>query len=229
MTRRLKYDIPGVDWRVTLEEVSERGWSEIFGADVAKPLPLVVEIGFGRGEFLQHLAEAEPETAFVGVEYSRKRVLKLARRLARTGARNVRLVECTAQELVADALEDGSVSCFWINFPDPWPKKRHFKRRLIQPDFVAALCRRLVPGGLLRVATDHPEYAEWIDEVLRADPRLENRYAPEPFRSEVPGRMPTAYELEWRALGRSCHFFEYAKGAPATREGATGPPRPKPS
>jgi len=217
MTRRLKYDIPGVDWRVTVPEVTERGWPDIFGADVAKPLPLVVEIGFGRGEFLLHLAETEPETAFVGVEYSRKRVLKLARRLARTPTRNVRLVEATAQEVVADALGDDSVSCFWVNFPDPWPKKRHFRRRLIQPDFVAALCRRLAPGGALRISTDHPDYAEWIDEVLREAAGIENRYAPDPFRPEAPGRMPTAYELEWRALGRSFHFFEYAK-----RGGAVG-------
>jgi tRNA (guanine-N7-)-methyltransferase len=211
MSRALKHDIPGIDFRVGLAEVAERGFPEIFGADVAKPLPLVLEIGFGRGEFLLHLAAEQPETAFVGIEYSSKRVLKLARRLARSTLRNVRLVEARAEELVAEGLPDASVSCCWVNFPDPWPKKRHFKRRLIQPEMVAALRARLEPGGLLRLATDHSGYAEWIDEVLRAAPGLENRYAPDPFRPEAPGRMPTAYELEWRALGRSLHFFEYAR------------------
>ena len=211
MSRALKYDIPGIDFRVDFAEASERGFPEIFGADVAKPLPLVLEIGFGRGEFLLHLAEASPETAFVGVEYSAKRVLKLARRLARSTLHNVRLIEATAEELVTDALPDASLSCCWVNFPDPWPKKRHFKRRLIQPAFIAALRERLELGGRLRVATDHPDYADWIDGVLRAARGLENCYAPDAYRAEAPGRMPTAYELEWRALGRSLHFFEYAR------------------
>jgi tRNA (guanine-N7-)-methyltransferase len=214
MSRSLKHDIPGIDFRVDLGAAAELGLPQLFGADVAKPLPLVLEIGFGRGEFLMHLAEASPETAFVGVEYSGKRVLKLARRLARSPLRNVRLFEARAEELVAEVLPPASVSCCWINFPDPWPKKRHFKRRLIQPAFVAALRERLVPGGLLRIATDHPGYAEWIDEVLSAAPGLVNRYAPDAFRPEAPGRMSTAYELEWRALGRPLHFFEYARRDP---------------
>jgi tRNA (guanine-N7-)-methyltransferase len=211
MSRALRYDIPGIDFRVDLATAAERGFPELFGADVAKPLPLVLEIGFGRGEFLVHLAQASPETAFVGVEYSAKRVLKLARRIARTPLRNVRLFEATAEQLVREVLPPVSISCCWINFPDPWPKKRHFKRRLIQPPFAAALRERLVPDGLLRIATDHPGYAEWIDEVLSAAEGLENRYAPDRFRPEAAGRPPTAYELEWRALGRSLHFFEYAR------------------
>jgi tRNA (guanine-N7-)-methyltransferase len=108
-------------------------------------------------------------------------------------------------------LPDASVSQFWINFPDPWPKKRHAKRRLIQPAFAALLARRLVPGGSLDVATDHEGYAVWIDEVLSAEPRLENVFAPDRFRREVQGRSPTAYEREWRALGRDLHFFRYAR------------------
>jgi tRNA (guanine-N7-)-methyltransferase len=211
MSRSLKYDIPGIDFRVELAAAAERGFGELFGADLAKPLPLVLEIGFGRGEFLMHLAEASPETAFVGVEYSSKRVLKLARRIARSPLRNVRLIEATAEQVVAEALLPASVCCCWVNFPDPWPKKRHFKRRLIQPAFVSALRERLVPGGALHIATDHPGYAEWIDEVLSAAHGLENRCAPDRFRAEALGRMPTAYELEWRALGRSLHFFEYAR------------------
>lgn len=211
MGRRQKHDIPGVDWRVSVSEARERGWPALFGSDVPKPLPLVLEIGFGRGEFLMAQAEAAPDTPFVGVEVSRKRVLKMARRLAKTPLRNVRLVEATAQEVVQEALPDESIASAWINYPDPWPKKRHFKRRLIQPGFVALLVRRLVEGGALRIATDHPGYAEWIDGVLSATPGLANRYAPDAFRSEVPGRMATAYELEWRAEGRSLHYFEYVR------------------
>jgi len=218
VSRTLKHDIPGADWRVGVDEALRRGWHGLFAGDVPAPLQLVVEIGFGRGEFLMELAEREPKTAFVGIEYSFKRVLKMARRLARTSLRNVRLVQAPAEQVVRDTLGDASVSTFWINFPDPWPKKRHFKRRLLQRDFVALLARRLAPGGLLHVATDHPGYAEWIDEVLRAEPRLENCFAPAAFRADVPGRRPTAYELEWRALGRPLHFFGYARRRP-TRAG----------
>jgi len=211
MTRRIKLDIPGTDWRVGLEEAAAKGWPALFAGDVAEPLPLVVELGFGRGEFLLDLATREPQRPFVGVEVSFKRTLKMARRLARLPLRNVRLIQGLAEAVVREALPDAGVACFWINFPDPWPKARHARRRLVQPPFVELLSRRLAPGGALRVATDDPEYAAWIDEVLRGAPELENRHAPEPFLRQEEGRMPTAYELEWRALGRPLHFFHYAR------------------
>jgi tRNA (guanine-N7-)-methyltransferase len=211
LTRRLKLDIPGPDRRVGLAEIAERGWPALFAGDVASPLPLVVELGFGRGEFLLGLAEASPEQAHVGVELSFKRSVKMARRLARGPLRNVRLVQGRAEQVVEEALPDASVACFWINFPDPWPKKRHARRRLIQPELVAGLVRRLAPGGSLRVATDDASYALWIDAVLRGLPELENRHAPQPFLREEAGRTQTAYEVEWRALGRPLHFFHYVK------------------
>ena len=175
MARKLKHDIPGTDWRVSLDEVREKGWPAIFEG---RPRPLVVEIGFGRGEFLMDLAEREPEQPLVGIEYSAKRTLKMARRLARTELRNVRLLEAPAEAVLRDALSDGCVGRFWINFPDSWPKKRHWRRRLLQPAVVALLARRLTPGGELEIATDHPGYAEWIDGVLRAAPGLQNRHEP---------------------------------------------------
>ena len=174
-------------------------------------MPLVVEIGFGRGEFLLELATRHPEQAFVGVEYSYKRALKMTRRVAKLGLANLVLVEAPAEQVLREALSDASVACFWLNFPDPWPKKRHFRRRVVQTDTLAWIARRLVPGGLLRIATDHAGYAEWIDEHLAASPELANCYAPERWRPGVEGRSATAYELEWRALGRSFYFFEYAR------------------
>ena len=219
MSRALQYDIPGHDWRVDLEALASSGWRAAFGTEVPADAPLVVEIGFGRGEFLMDLAADAPRTAFLGVEYSFKRTLKLARRIARTPLVNVRLVCATAEQVVGEVLPDASVSCFWINFPDPWPKKRHARRRLLQPDFVSALAERLQPGGVLNVATDHPDYALWIDEVLAAS-ALENAYAPEPFRRQVDDRKPTAYELKWRAEGRAFHFFRYLRPSPGA-----APPR----
>jgi len=211
MSRKLKTDIPGIDWRVPIADAREHGFAKIFAGRVAHPLPLVVEIGFGRGEFLLELAQREPEQAFVGIEVSYKRALKMARRLAKLTIANVAIVEGRAEEVLRDGLADASVACFWLNFPDPWPKKRHARRRFVQPETLALLARRLVPGGVLRIATDDPDYAEWIDAQLAAEPELENRYAPDRWRPAVLDRPATAYELEWRALGRSFHFFEYRR------------------
>src|SRR5690606_14323276 len=205
MSRRLKYDIPGPDRRVALDDVAAKGWEALF-PELPRPLRLVLEIGFGRGEFLLDLAARAPEVAHVGVEVSWKRVLKLARRLARTELVNVRLVHGRGEVVVEEAFAPASLEAVWINFSDPWPKKRHHRRRLVQPPLVAASAERLRPGGLLHVATDDVGYAEHIDAVLSAEPRLANDFAPDRWRPEVPGRMQTAYEQAWRAEGRPLHF-----------------------
>jgi tRNA (guanine-N7-)-methyltransferase len=209
--RRLKLDLPGPDWRVAVDEVRERGWDAIFGREPGGGVPLVVELGFGRGEFLMDLASNAPDVAHVGVEYSRKRVLKMARRVARTPLRNLRLVEARAELVVRECLAEGSVHAFWVNFPDPWPKHRHERRRLLQPELVHELALRLSPGGGLHVATDHTAYAAAIDAALSGEPLLHNLAGPAPWLAEVPGRKPTAYELAWRAEGRALHFFEYRR------------------
>ena len=213
MPRRTKTEIPGPDRRVTADEIREKGWAALFAGDLAAPLRLVIEIGYGRGEFLLDQAAREPGTAFVGVERSRKRTLKMARRLARTELANVRLFEGSGEEVAAELLAPGEVSVFWINFSDPWPKKRHWKRRLVQPAFVRVLATRLAPGGRLEVATDDPSYAEWIDAVLAGEPFLENLNAPATHAREAAGRMPTAYEREWRAKGRIPYFWSYRRTA----------------
>jgi tRNA (guanine-N7-)-methyltransferase len=211
MGRALKYDIPGDDWRRGLDEVATRGFEAVFAPDLPAPLRLVVEIGFGRGEFLLDLAAKHPDTAFVGIEVSFKRVLKMARRLARSGLRNVRLVEGRGQLLVEQVCPPGSVDAFWINFSDPWPKDRHAGRRLFQAPFVASIARALAPGGSLHVATDDGPYAEQISALLEDEPRLENDFVPERWRGEVEGRICTGYEETWRAEGRALHFFEYRR------------------
>jgi tRNA (guanine-N7-)-methyltransferase len=209
MARRLKLDIPGPDRRVLAADVLAKGWPALFGAE--PPLRLVLEIGFGRGEFLIDLALRAPAVAHVGVEISRKRVLKQARRLAKTEIANVRLVHGTGEEAIAELFAPASLDAVWINFSDPWPKKRHHRRRLVQAPLVAAIADRLVPGGVLHVATDDVPYAEHIDAVLAAEPRLANAFAPARWLADVPGRTPTAYELEWRAEGRPLHFFAYRR------------------
>ena len=211
MSRRLKFDIPGLDLRVDKDQVREKGWEALFAGDLPAPFPMVVEIGFGRGEFLRQLAALRPLVAHVGVDVSFKRVLKMARRLARNQIRNIRLIEGTGQEMVRELLPESSVETFWINFSDPWPKKRHHHRRLIQPPFVRDLAARLQPGGRVEIATDHEGYAGWIEQALAEEPLLENIHAPQPFLREVPGRMRTAYQIEWLKEGRSLCFWSYRK------------------
>jgi len=223
VTRRIDGGIPGPDRRVSALEILEKGWEAIFAPDLAPPLRLVVEVGFGRGEFLVDLARRRPTDAFVGIELSHKRTVKMARRLARLELGNVRLLEARAERAVEELFAPGSVSEFWVNFSDPWPKKRHFKRRLLQPAFVADLARRLAPGGTLEIATDDPSYAEWIDDVLAAEPLLENAHAPEPHLRDAPGRLRTSFEEEWRGKGRIPYFWTHRRASP----GAASPEEPR--
>ena len=215
MGRSLKYDIPGEDPRVSVSDVAAKGWAALFARSGEGSEPpvrqRVVEIGFGRGEFLLAMAEAAPDVEFVGIEISFKRTLKMARKVARAKLQNVRLIEGRAQVALRALFDPGTLHEIWVNFSDPWPKARHAHRRVLQPAFVADAASRLMPGGMLYVATDDVPYAHQIDEVLAGEPSLTNRYAPWPFLPEVEDRLRTGYEEQWRAAGRPLHFFAYAR------------------
>lgn len=159
------------------------------------------------------LAGSRPELPFLGVEVSRVRVEKAARRVVRAGLGNVFLVHAPAEYLLERVLPDACVVECWINFPDPWPKKRHHKRRLIRPDLVCQIVRVLVRGAPLHVATDHVEYADWIAGVLSSEGGLTNRNAPAPWSDRPPPRPETCYESEFRGEGRRIAYFEYQKRA----------------
>ncbi|MAJ60552.1 MAG: tRNA (guanosine(46)-N7)-methyltransferase TrmB [bacterium TMED88] len=232
MGRSLKYDIPGDDWRLSALDFFEaaspealdfsgpvaeakkggaRSIESLFAQTLEPPFEVVLEIGFGRGEFLLDLAARFPGTAFLGVEVSFKRVLKLARKLARAGLTNVRLLEARAENVVRDLLPAESLDEVWINFSDPWPKARHEGRRLIQPAFVSELTQCMKWGGQLHVATDDVPYAEQIAIALKEETELTSGHPSHSWLPEVPGRMHTGYEEEWRAAGRPLHFFEYRR------------------
>jgi tRNA (guanine-N7-)-methyltransferase len=176
--------------------------------------PVVLEVGFGRGEVLIDLARSDPARRYLGVEVSRKRVHKVARRVVRAEVSNARLVHATAELLLDRVLPAASIDECWINFPDPWPKKRHHKRRLIRPPVLARFAEILRPGARLHIATDHPGYAEWMAAALDSTPQLENLVAPERWSRTPPGRRQTAYEAEFLAEGRPIAYFEYRRPAP---------------
>jgi tRNA (guanine-N7-)-methyltransferase len=180
---------------------------------------VVLEIGFGRGEVLMEMARTAPERLFLGVEVSRKRAEKGARRIARAGIRNVRVVHATAEYLLSRVLPERSVSECWINFSDPWPKKRHHKRRLVRSETLCDLARVMRPGAALHVATDHAGYAEWIAEAFVRIDGFGNLHAPAPWSTERPERLGTAYEEEFLAEGRSIAYFDYRR--------ADDPPAPE--
>ena len=142
----------------------------------------MVEIGSGMGETTAEIAQANPEIDFIAIEVHRPGVGSLLKRIESVGLKNVRLVRHDAVEVLEQMIPDRSLAGIHLFFPDPWPKKRHHKRRLVQPAFVALAARKLAPGGYLHAATDWPEYAEQIEAVLASEPlfqpALEKRERP---------------------------------------------------
>jgi tRNA (guanine-N7-)-methyltransferase len=136
--------------------------------------PLVVEIGFGMGETTAQIAAADPARDFLGIEVYPAGVGSLLARIEAAGLRNLRIVQHDAVEVVRDMIAPGTLAGVHVYFPDPWPKKRHHKRRLIQPAFVALLASRLAPGGHLHCATDWEHYAVQMLDVLSREPLLAN-------------------------------------------------------
>jgi tRNA (guanine-N7-)-methyltransferase len=144
-------------------------------AAFGRAAPVVVEIGFGNGENLLALAAAEPDRDFLGIEVHRAGVGHLLLRAQEAGLRNLRVMRHDAVEVVERHLAPDSLDEILVLFPDPWHKKRHHKRRLVQPAFVTLLASRLRIGGRLQLATDWEPYARQMLEVLSAEPSLRNR------------------------------------------------------
>ncbi len=130
--------------------------------------PVHIEIGTGKGTFLLNQARAQPDNNFLGIEWARKYYRFAVDRIGRWGLTNVRIIRTDAATFLADFIPDNSVECFHIYFPDPWPKKRHHKRRFICPANLEHLIRCLRTGGQLKIATDHADYFEQIKTVLTA-------------------------------------------------------------
>lgn len=128
--------------------------------------PVHIEIGTGKGTFLLNQAGTQPGDNFLGIEWARKYYRYAVDRIGRWGLTNVRIIRTDAATFLADFVPDNSVECFHIYFPDPWPKKRHHKRRFICPANLEHLLRCLKTGGQLKIATDHAEYFEQIKQVL---------------------------------------------------------------
>jgi tRNA (guanine-N7-)-methyltransferase len=166
--------------------------------------PLVLEIGFGNGEGLAWMARHEPEKNFVGIEVHEPGVGRLLRQLADEGLDNVRIIMRDAVEVLDALVRPASLAEVRVYFPDPWPKKRHHKRRIVTPAFVDRVADCLDTGGLLHLATDWAPYAEWMLEVVGGCERLENLGSPW---VEQPAWRPQT-RFERRGLGRGHDIFD---------------------
>ena len=165
--------------------------SEVFGDEQ----PVQIELGIGKGRFLIDQAQRQPEVNFFGIEWARKYLRLALERCDKRGLTNVRLVRADAREFVEFFLPGNSVQAFHLYFPDPWPKKRHHKRRLFDEAFVREIIRALREGGVLRLATDHDEYFEVMVEILeRAEGLAEIEV--------VWDGVSTNYEDKFRARGK---------------------------
>lgn len=170
------------------------------GLTFGRTAPCVLEIGFGMGDATARVAAAQPGTDFIGIEVHAPGVGALLRRIGEQALGNVRLVQHDAVVVLSQMIAPAALAGVHLWFPDPWHKKRHHKRRLVQPDFVALLAERLAPGGYLHCATDWEPYAQQMLEVLSAEPTLVNRsgsgFAPRP-----PWRPLTKFEARGLKLG----------------------------
>jgi len=171
----------------------------------------VVEIGFGNGEALCFAASNEPERDFIGIEVHTPGVGKLLNDLAAAERSNVRVFKHDAVEVLRDEIVPESLSELRIYFPDPWHKKRHHKRRLIQPAFVALLASRLARGGRLHLATDWADYAEQMIAVVEAHRGFRNEAGPAGSVPRPPWRLPTRFEDRGLRLGHQVVDLLYRK------------------
>lgn len=154
-----------------------------YAATFGRTAPVVLEIGFGMGFTTAEIAAARPDTDFIGIEVHGPGVGNMFKLIAEQQLANVRVIQHDAVEVLRDMIPDGSLAGVHVYFPDPWPKKRHLKRRLIQSPLVAQLASKLAAGGYLHCATDIEDYGQQMLDVLSAEPLLENTadgFAPRP-------------------------------------------------
>jgi len=196
---RVAVPAPRLDPERAVEGLS---WGDVFANDG----PVEVEIGIGKGRFLLAAAELRPEVNHLGVEWANKYLRIAEHRAGKRGLTNVRFVRIDARELVTHGIPSSSVTAYYVFYPDPWPKKRHHKRRFLQAANVEHLARTLVPGGWLHVATDHAGYWEQIEPLLDGHAAFARQpeFGGEHFPLPADGPL-TNFEAKYEIEGRNRH------------------------
>lgn len=176
----------------------------------ARDAPKILEVGFGMGETTAAIAQAHAENDYLAIEVHTPGVGRLLRLISERGIANLRVVQYDAVEVLEHMIAPSALAAIHIFFPDPWPKKRHHKRRLIQPPFAALAASRLAPGGLLHLATDWENYALQMLKVLSAEPLLVN--TAQGFAQRPGTRPPTKFETRGLKLGHRVWDVVFKKG-----------------
>ena len=197
----------GLDYAPEARDGAPRDFDTAF----SRHAPRILEIGFGNGEALRYSAARDPARDHIGIEVHAPGVGRLLNALAEDGATNVRLYHHDAVEVLEREIADASLDEVRIYFPDPWHKKRHHKRRLVNPPFAALLVRKLAPGGRLHLATDWQDYAEQMWDVLDATPGLTNTAGPRGHVPRPDWRPQTHFESRGQRLGHGVWDLLYRR------------------
>ncbi|MBT5029289.1 MAG: tRNA (guanosine(46)-N7)-methyltransferase TrmB [Nitrospinaceae bacterium] len=187
-------------------------WQAQFG----NTQPLKLEIGFGMGNFLIEMAALEPHTNFIGMDFYHKGIRKLMTRIQKLQLDNIRVAYGDVRFKVPELFKDGELDTIYINFPDPWPKKRHYKRRLIKPDFVKLVAQKLAPKGRVLLATDFEVYAMEMLEFFNADPMFKNLAPDSGFLESREDLPKTKYQKNFINAGHKIYYLEYSRLGIAT-------------
>lgn len=203
----------GLDLWLKNYELPEQDKPWDLATEFMRQADTVVEIGFGMGTSLLTMALEHPELNYLGIEVHRAGVGSLAADLHEHGLSNVRIVAHDAVDVFRKQLLDDSLAGVQIFFPDPWHKKRHHKRRLIQSEFIQLLAKKVKPGGFIHCATDWQEYAEHILEVLSSEPSLSNKQAEGGYAPKPDSRPLTKFEQRGERLGHGVWDLIFLKRA----------------
>jgi len=195
-------------WYLKAEDLTQPAdWTAIFG----NCNPLVLEIGCGIGDFLVQVAGQQPDLNFIAIDFYNKGCYKTCRKVEKSGLTNVRVLREEARQFITERLPHNSLQQVYINCPDPWPKKRHRKRRLVNEQFVQFLHDYLRPGGDLYFATDFEDYGIDVATFMPQIPGFTNQLAPDLYRFELPGYPLSKYMKKFMAEGKQVRFVHYRK------------------
>lgn len=182
-------------------------WSRIFGNEN----PLALEIGCGIGDFIAKTALDRPDINFIAIDFYNKGCDKTCRRLEKLGITNVRVLRVEAREFIAEQIPADSLCAVYINCPDPWPKKRHRKRRLVNSAFVEFLKGYMISGAEFYFATDFEDYGEDVAGFMPQQQGFQNMLAPDLSRDDLEGYHRSKYMVKFMAEGKRIHFVHYRK------------------
>ena len=190
-----------------LDIETQPDWKNIF----KNSNPLNLEIGFGMGDFLIEMATREPHNNFIGIDFTTSGVQSLLTKVKARQLGNVRVVYGDARNKLSALFKDNELETIYVNFPDPWPKKRHLNRRLINPKFVNLIVQKLGSDGHIYLATDSESYAQQIMEYFDAEPFCQNMNQPSGLLNNRNGLPKTKYEKSFIYAGDKAYYLDYSR------------------